>query len=47
MIEVKAELNEILLSGVVGDGWDENPITQRGVVDALRSFGSSPVTVRW
>lgn len=46
MIEIKAELNEILLSGVVGDGWDENPITQRGVVDALRSFGSNAVTVR-
>jgi len=46
MIEIKAELNEILLTGVVGDGWDDNPITQRGVVDALRSFGSNAVTVR-
>jgi ATP-dependent protease ClpP protease subunit len=46
MIEVKAETNEILLSGIVGDGWDEFPITQKGVVDALRSFGSSPVTIR-
>ena len=46
MIEVKAETNEILLSGIVGDGWDEYPITQKGVVDALRSFGSSPVTIR-
>jgi ATP-dependent protease ClpP protease subunit len=46
MIEIKAETNEILLSGIVGDGWDEFPITQKGVVDALRSFGSSPVTIR-
>jgi ATP-dependent protease ClpP protease subunit len=46
MIEVRAEANEILLSGIVGDGWDEFPITQKGVVDALRSFGSSPVTIR-
>jgi ATP-dependent protease ClpP protease subunit len=46
MIEIRAEANEILLSGIVGDGWDEFPITQKGVVDALRSFGSSPVTIR-
>jgi ATP-dependent protease ClpP protease subunit len=46
MIEIRAEANEILLSGIVGDGWDEYPITQKGVVDALRSFGSSPVTIR-
>ena len=46
MIEIRAEANEILLSGIVGDGWDEFPITQKGVADALRSFGSSPVTIR-
>jgi ATP-dependent Clp protease protease subunit len=45
MIEVRAETAEILLTGIVGDGWDENPITQKGVAEALKSFGSSPVTV--
>lgn len=46
MIEIKNEVGEILLSGVVGDGWDENPITQKEVGKALKSFGSSPVTIR-
>lgn len=46
MIEVKNEVGEILLSGVVGDGWDENPITQKEVGKALKSFGNSPVTIR-
>jgi len=45
MIEVRAEAAEILLSGIVGDGWDENPITHKGVSEALKSFGSSDVTV--
>ena len=45
MIEIKAETNEILLCGIVGDGWDEHSITHKGVVDALRSFKSNPVTI--
>ena len=46
MIEIKNEVGEILLSGVVGDGWDENPITQKEITKALKSFGTSPVTIR-
>ena len=44
MIEVKAEANEILLSGIVGDGWDEDPITEKRVIEAMKPFGSSPIT---
>jgi ATP-dependent Clp protease protease subunit len=44
MIEVKAETNEILLSGIVGDGWDEDPITEKRVIEAMKPFGSSPIT---
>lgn len=44
MIEVRAETNEILLSGIVGDGWDDDPITEKRVIEALKPFGSSPVT---
>ena len=46
MIEIRNELNEILLSGVVGDGWGEDPITHLAVEKALRAFNGSPVTVR-
>jgi ATP-dependent protease ClpP protease subunit len=46
MIEIHNETNEILLSGIVGDGWDEDPITTKGVSKALKGFGSSAVTVR-
>ena len=46
MIEVLNETNEILLSGIVGDGWDEDPITTKGVSKALKGFGSNAVTVR-
>lgn len=46
MIEIKNELNEILLSGVVGDGWGEDPITHQAVDKALKAFGGSPITVR-
>jgi ATP-dependent Clp protease protease subunit len=46
MIEVKAETNEIHLSGIVGDGWAEDPITKDGVLKALRAFGSQAVTIR-
>ena len=46
MIEIVNETNEILLSGVVGDGWDENPITAKEVGKALKAFGSNSVTVR-
>lgn len=46
MIEVLNEINEILLSGIVGDGWDDDPITTKGVSKALKGFGSNAVTVR-
>lgn len=46
MIEVFNETSEILLSGIVGDGWDENPITAKEVGRALKAFGSNAVTVR-
>lgn len=46
MIEILNETNEILLSGIVGDGWDENPITAKEVGKALKAFGSNAVTVR-
>lgn len=46
MIEILNETNEILLSGVVGDGWDENPITAKEVGKALKTFGNNAVTVR-
>ena len=46
MIEIRNELNEILLSGVVGDGWGEDPITHLAVEKALKAFNGSPVTVR-
>lgn len=46
MIEVLNETNEILLTGIVGDGWDENPITTKGVSKALKGFGANAVTVR-
>ena len=46
MIEIRSELNEILLSGVVGDGWGEDPITHLAVEKALKAFNGSPVTVR-
>jgi ATP-dependent protease ClpP protease subunit len=44
MIEIRAEANEILLSGIVGDGWDEDPITEKRVIEAMKPFGSSPIT---
>lgn len=46
MIEIVNETNEIILSGIVGDGWDEEPITAKGVGKALKAFGSNAVTVR-
>lgn len=46
MIEVLNETNEILLTGIVGDGWDEDPITTKGVSRALKGFGANAVTVR-
>lgn len=46
MIEVLNETNEILLTGIVGDGWDEDPITTKGVSRALKGFGANSVTVR-
>ena len=46
MIEVSNETNEIILSGVVGDGWGDDPITKGGVRKALKSFGDGPITVR-
>ena len=46
MIEVLNETNEIILSGVVGDGWGDDPITKGGVRKALKSFGDGPITVR-
>ena len=46
MIEFHNETNEIILSGVVGDGWGDDPITKGGVRKALKSFGNGPITVR-
>ena len=46
MIEISNETNEIILSGVVGDGWGDDPITKGGVRKALKSFGDGPITVR-
>jgi ATP-dependent Clp protease protease subunit len=46
MIEVLNETNEILLTGIVGDGWDEDPITTKGVSKALKGFGANAVTIR-
>ena len=46
MIEVLNETNEILLTGIVGDGWDDDPITTKGVSKALKGFGANAVTVR-
>lgn len=46
MIEILNETNEIILSGVVGDGWGDDPITKGGVRKALKSFGDGPITVR-
>lgn len=46
MIEIRNETNEIILSGIVGDGWDEEPITAKEVNRALKAFGSNAVTVR-
>ena len=46
MIEILNETNEILLTGIVGDGWDEDPITTKGVSKALKGFGANAVTVR-
>ena len=46
MIEIVNETNEILLSGIVGDGWDENPITAKEVGKALKAFDNNAVTVR-
>ena len=46
MIEIHNETNEIILSGVVGDGWGDDPITKGGVRKALKSFGNGPITVR-
>jgi len=46
MIEVFNETNEIHLSGIVGDGWAEDPITMDGVLKALKAFGSQAVTIR-
>jgi len=46
MIEVFNETNEIHLSGIVGDGWAEDPITKDGVLKALKAFGSQAVTIR-
>jgi ATP-dependent protease ClpP protease subunit len=46
MIEIHNETNEIHLSGIVGDGWAEDPITKDGVLKALRAFGSQAVTIR-
>ena len=46
MIEIHNETNEIHLSGIVGDGWSEDPITKDGVLKALKAFGSQAVTIR-
>lgn len=46
MIEILNETNEIILSGIVGDGWDEQPITAKEVGKALKVFGSNAITVR-
>ena len=46
MIEIHNETNEIILSGVVGDGWGDDPITKGGVRKALKSFCDGPITVR-
>ena len=46
MIEIHNETNEILLSGIVGDGWADDPITATGVSKALKAFGSNAITVR-
>lgn len=46
MIEIVNETNEIMLSGIVGDGWDENPITAKEVGKALKAFNNNAVTVR-
>ena len=46
MIEIHNETSEILLTGIVGDGWDEDPITTKGVSKALKGFGANAVTVR-
>ena len=46
MIEIHNETNEILLTGIVGDGWDEDPVTTKGVSKALKGFGANAVTVR-
>ena len=46
MIEIHNETNEIILSGVVGDGWGDDPITKGEVRKALKSFGGGPITVR-
>ena len=46
MIEILNETNEIILSGVVGDGWGDDPITKGGVRKALKAFGDGPITVR-
>ena len=46
MIEILNETNEIILSGIVGDGWDEQPITAKEVGKALKAFGSNDVTIR-
>jgi ATP-dependent protease ClpP protease subunit len=46
MIEIHNETNEIHLSGIVGDGWAEDPITKDGVLKALKAFGSQAVTIR-
>jgi len=46
MIEIHNETNEIHLSGLVGDGWAEDPITKDGVLKALKAFGSQAVTIR-
>lgn len=46
MIEIINETNEIILSGIVGDGWDDQPITAKEVGKALKVFGSNAITVR-
>lgn len=46
MIEILNETNEIILSGIVGDGWDEQPITAKEVGKALKAFGANDVTIR-
>jgi ATP-dependent protease ClpP protease subunit len=46
MIEIINETSEIILSGIVGDGWDEQPITAKEVGKALKAFGSNAITVR-